>query len=82
MSGASFDDLLEERRKEFFGEGLRWHDLVRTGKVLTVMNAWIPVEDSSGQMLPSINANFIIYPVPQEQMDVKKGLYSQNTGYN
>ncbi len=82
ISGATLDDLLTERRLEFFGEGLRWHDLVRTGKVLNVMNAWIPVEDVQGQMLQTINADHIIYAIPQEQMDVKKGLYSQNTGYN
>ena len=81
VSNANLDDLLEERRKEFLGEGLRWHDLVRTGKVLDVMNAWIPVEDVAGQMRQSINADHIIYPVPLSQMDVKKGLYTQNKGY-
>ncbi|MCY1723073.1 RagB/SusD family nutrient uptake outer membrane protein [Prolixibacteraceae bacterium Z1-6] len=81
LSNATLDDLLEERRKEFLGEGLRWHDLVRTGKVLDVMNAWIPVEDVADQMRKSINADHIIYPIPQEQMDVKEGLYSQNKGY-
>ncbi|WP_346860177.1 RagB/SusD family nutrient uptake outer membrane protein [uncultured Draconibacterium sp.] len=81
ISNATLNDLLEERRKEFLGEGLRWHDLVRTGKVLDVMNAWIPVEDVADQMRKSINADHIIYPIPQEQMDVKEGLYSQNKGY-
>ncbi len=81
ISGATLDDLLEERRKEFLGEGLRWHDLVRTGKVLEVMNAWIPVEDVADQMRKSINADHIIYPIPLEQMEVKEGLYTQNKGY-
>jgi hypothetical protein len=45
------------------------------------MNAWIPVEDAADQMRKSINADHIIYPIPQEQMDVKEGLYSQNKGY-
>jgi hypothetical protein len=77
----TLDDLLAERQLEFLGEGLRWGDLVRTGKVLDVMNAWIPVEDIKGQMNHPIDANMIIYPVPQAQMDVKKGLYTQNLGY-
>lgn len=81
VTNTTLNTLLEERRKEFFGEGLRWHDLVRTGKVLDVMNAWIPVEDKANQMLRPINADHIIYPIPQEQMDVKKGLYTQNKGY-
>ena len=67
ISGATINDLLEERRKEFLGEGLRWHDLVRTGKVLDVINAWIPVEDVAGQMRSSINADHIIYPIPLER---------------
>lgn len=80
---ATLDDLLDERQKEFLGEGLRWHDLVRTGKVLDVINAWIPVEDVKEQMRQNypINANHIIYPVPLKQMEVKEGLYEQNLGY-
>jgi hypothetical protein len=81
VTNATLDDLLEERRKEFHGEGLRWHDLVRTGKVIDVMNAWIPGEDVADQMLKTINADHIIYPIPTDQLDVKEGLYTQNTGY-
>lgn len=81
LTNVTLDQLLEERRKEFLSEGFRWHDLVRTGKVIDVMNAWITKENVDGQMANSINANHIIYPVPQVQMDVKKGLYQQNTGY-
>jgi hypothetical protein len=77
----TLDNLLDERQLEFLGEGLRWGDLVRTGKVLTVMNAWIPVEDVAGQMAHPIDADMIIYPVPQSQIDIKKGLYTQNHGY-
>jgi hypothetical protein len=78
----TLDNLLAERQLEFLGEGQRWGDLVRTGKVLNVMNAWIPIEDIKGQMAHTIDANMIIYPVPQSQIDVKKGLYKQNLGYN
>lgn len=82
IAGVTLDQLLEERRKEFLGEGLRWNDLVRTGKVIDVMNAWIPTENPQNQIKASITANDIIYPVPQDQMDVKNGLYQQNPGYN
>ncbi|MBN2213453.1 MAG: RagB/SusD family nutrient uptake outer membrane protein [Bacteroidales bacterium] len=79
----TLDDLMAERRKEFFGEGLRWHDLVRSGKVLDMINAWIPVEDIREMLRENypIQAYNIIYPLPQEQIDVKKGLYEQNLGY-
>ena len=76
----TLDGLLAERRREFLGEGLRWHDLVRTGMALDVINAWIPGEDVRGQM-NMMNKDFIIYPIPQNQIDVKKGLYDQNPGY-
>lgn len=81
VSGVDLDMLLEERRREFAAEGLRWHDLVRSGKVLEVMNAWLSVEDVRDQMADQMTADFIIYPVPQDQMDVKQGLYQQNPGY-
>ncbi len=82
LTNVTLDQLLEERRKEFLGEGSRWHDLVRTGKVVDVMNAWIPTVNYAGQITYPINADHIIYPVPQRQMDIKEGLYYQNKGYN
>jgi hypothetical protein len=81
VSNVTLDMLLEERRLEFAGEGLRWHELVRMGKVLEVMNAWLPTEDELNRMPESINPNFIIYPIPFTQLTVKEGLYEQNPGY-
>jgi hypothetical protein len=71
---------MEERRKEFASEGLRWHDLVRSGLVETKMAAWIPAEDVLKMMQP-FQKNYIIYPIPQSELDVKQGLYVQNPGY-
>ena len=79
-SNVDMDMLLEERRKEFAAEGSRWHDLVRTGKVLTVMSAWAEQDDSANK-IGSIVANDILYPIHQDQLEVKEGLYSQNPGY-
>ncbi|HET8735317.1 MAG TPA: RagB/SusD family nutrient uptake outer membrane protein [Pricia sp.] len=81
LSNVDLDMLLEVRRKEFFAEGLRFHDLVRTGKVVETINEWIAVEDDAGVMNP-MEPNFIIYPIHQNQLDVKEGLYEQNPGYN
>ncbi len=80
VSSVDMDMLLEERRKEFIGEGLRWHDLVRTGKVLDVMNAW-EMQDDNANKISGIEANDIIYPINQSQLEVKEGLYDQNPGY-
>ncbi len=81
ISNANMDDLLEERRKEFFSEGSRFHDLVRTGKVIDVINDWIAVDDVSN-VISAMEPNFIIYPLHQTQLEVKQGLYQQNPGYN
>jgi len=72
--------LLDERRKEFAAEGSRWHDLVRFGVAESVMTTWIAAEDVLKAIQP-FQKNYIIYPVPQAEMDVKPGLYIQNPGY-
>jgi starch-binding outer membrane protein, SusD/RagB family len=79
-TGVTMTDLLDERRKEFAAEGSRWHDLVRSGAVETVMPAWITAEDVLHQMQP-FQKNYIIYPIPQTELDANPGLYIQNPGY-
>lgn len=80
ISGVNLDMLLEERRREFVAEGLRWHDLVRTGKAIDVMNDW-RAEDDQANKIEQVEANDIIYPIHQTQLEVKEGLYTQNPGY-
>lgn len=72
--------LLDERRREFAAEGSRWHDLVRSGMIETIIPAWITAEDVQHTMQP-FQKNYIIYPVPQSELDTKPGLYIQNKGY-
>ncbi|GAB2477008.1 membrane protein [Hymenobacter qilianensis] len=81
LTSLTMAQLLDERRREFLGEGLRWHDLVRSGTVLTTMNAWIAKEDASGKMRRNIGANDIIYAVPLNELSATPGLYDQNPGY-
>lgn len=80
VTGTTLAQLFAERRKEFAAEGSRWHDLVRSGSVETTIPAWIATEDVLKQMQP-FNKNYIIYPVPQTELDVSPGLYTQNPGY-
>lgn len=80
VTGTTLLQLLQERRKEFAAEGSRWQDLVRSGLIETIIPAWISAEDVAKQMLP-FNKNYIIYPIPQSELDVKAGLYVQNAGY-
>ncbi|MCB0636403.1 MAG: RagB/SusD family nutrient uptake outer membrane protein [Lewinella sp.] len=81
VSNVTLDMLLDERRREFAGENLRWDDLVRTGRVVDVMNAFRLVEDASANQMKTITTDHILYPIPQSQLDVKAGLYDQNPGY-
>jgi hypothetical protein len=72
--------LFAERRTEFAGEGNRWFDLQRSGSLVATMNAWKAVDDVQSK-ISTVTANFVIYPVPQTQLDAAPGLYTQNLGY-
>lgn len=81
LVGVTLAQLLDERRREFADEGSRWFDLQRSGNLLTIMNAWIATEDATLKKMNPVVANYIIYPVPQSQLDAAPGLYTQNLGY-
>jgi len=81
ISNVNLPQLFIERRKEFAGEGSRWFDLQRSGDLITIMNAWIAVEDAVLHKMNQVVPNYIIYPVPQSQLDAAPGLYTQNPGY-
>lgn len=80
ISNVTIDQLYDERRRELAGEGQRWFDLQRSGKLVTRMNAWIATEDTR-RLMNQVVPGYVIYPVPQSQLDAAPGLYSQNTGY-
>jgi hypothetical protein len=80
ISNVTLTRLFEERRKEFAAEGTRWHDLVRSGNIEPIMTTWIGKEDVGKTMQP-FQINYILYPIPQSELDVKPGLYDQNLGY-
>lgn len=79
VSNVDLPVLMEERRREFIGEGLRWNDLVREGMAVTTMNNWIASDKMSriNQVIPQ----YVIYPIPQNEIQTKPGLYTQNEGY-
>jgi len=60
-----------ERRVELAFEFHRFFDLVRTGRAIDVMQA-------KGY---NITANKLLFPIPQNQIDINPGL-TQNPGYN
>ena len=69
----------QERQWEFCGEGLRWHDLVRTGRALEVMNKYIT--DNAVPVGRLIDEHDLIYPIPQKEMLINPGFWKQNPGY-
>ena len=77
----TLDQLFAERRKEFFSEGNRWFDLIRSGKAVEIMNAWKAVEDTDGK-IRTIDNNALIYPIPLQEILAVPGLYDQNIGYD
>jgi len=75
----TLDFILDERSREFFGEGVRWLDLVRTKTLVTRVQSWNPVEAGA-----NIKLENMLRPIPQDQIDkVTVGpKYPQNPGYN
>lgn len=53
------DAILAERRLEFLGEGFRWFDLVRTGKLGEIMG---------------MEEKYSVFPIPQTQIDLNSKL--------
>jgi hypothetical protein len=80
VSNVDLPTLMEERRREFLGEGIRWNDLVREGMAVTTMNSWI-TGDGQSNTISNVVPAFVIYPVPQAEILAAPGLYSQNPGY-
>lgn len=72
--------IARERRLELAGEGIRWFDLLRTGKAAEVMSA-LTVKGANGQPLQYAVAPYrLLMPIPQEQINLNPKL-TQNDGY-
>jgi len=83
--------VLEERSREFYGEGYRWYDLVRTQKWNEVAASYSICGAAVGQHTPAtftrtIDEFHYLRPIPQGQLDAmqmtaaEKDAY-QNPGY-
>ncbi len=79
------DIIAHERRVELAFENHRWHDLVRTGKAVSVMNAFgakLKLTDSYYLPLDAYNVtnDKLLYPIPQSERELNPAL-TQNPGY-
>ncbi|QNL50477.1 RagB/SusD family nutrient uptake outer membrane protein [Olivibacter sp. SDN3] len=79
------DAIAHERRVELAFENHRWHDLVRTGKAIEVMNAHgEEMKDRYGFISRNayqVNENRLIFPIPYLELQLNN-LLTQNPGYN
>jgi len=83
--------ILAERSREYFGEGLRWFDLVRTQKWNELAGTYEICGPNAGDHTPltitrTIELKHYLRPIPQGQIDgmemtaEEKAAY-QNPGY-
>ncbi|WP_317131544.1 RagB/SusD family nutrient uptake outer membrane protein [Pedobacter aquae] len=74
----TLDFILNERTREFYGEHIRWWDLVRTRSLVTRVKAF---NTEAGANIQDFH---MLRPIPQRQIDlVTSGpAYPQNPGYN
>jgi len=79
LSTVTADDVLNERRLELAFEGQRWFDLVRTGKVFTVLNT-LNSRDPGRLPMDVVTLDKTLLPIPQPQIDKNPSMI-QNPGY-
>jgi hypothetical protein len=73
----------KERRVELFCEGHRWFDLLRTGRLKTVMNAHFAsgLSDDEIGSGNSVSDYELLFPIPRYEVNLNPGKITQNPGY-
>lgn len=72
--------ILHERRLELAFEGQRWFDLIRYGKMETVMNSLNARDSGRLSLKRAYTENSELLPIPQSSIDLNTNLV-QNPGY-
>ncbi len=75
--------IFNERRWEFADEFLRWFDIVRSGKAMTIMNAFLS-RSENGSTLYKMKGDYqLIFAIPQYELDINKDtqIMWQNPNY-
>lgn len=81
LADDGIDFILDERGRELLGEGFRWFDLKRTGKLLERA-----IEHNPDVVAPlgNLQEHHYLRPIPQSQIDRTEGgsdAFPQNPGY-
>ena len=69
--------IMDERAREFMGEGLRWYDLKRTGTLISRSKAYNPWIGG----LNHIQEHHYLRPIPLTEIDLATNEINQNPGY-
>ena len=80
------DYILAERSREYFGEGYRWYDLIRTQKWTAYASTYQICGSSAGDHTPvtvtrSIQNKHYLRPIPQGQIDAMEGTADEKMAY-
>jgi hypothetical protein len=68
VGGALYDIILNERRVELVGEGIRFFDLVRTNQAASAIDGFVSPKNN-------------LFPIPIEEIQFSNGNWQQNPGY-
>ncbi|MCG8308070.1 MAG: RagB/SusD family nutrient uptake outer membrane protein [Cytophagales bacterium] len=75
--GTFIEKVMLERRRELVFESQRWLDLRRLpeSEALNIINSHMSDEYTD---VPTVDAKRLIYPIPQQEIDVSGGIVEQN----
>ena len=79
-TSATLDNILLERRKEFYGEGLRFYDLARTGQDMPLIDSVKQLNDDLTGTPPTFGSYRYAYPISISERNANPNI-QQNAGY-
>ena len=79
-ASATLDNILQERRKEFYCEGLRYDDLLRTGQGMPLIDSTKQLNDDKTGTTPAYGDYNTAMPIYQSELNANPNMV-QNYGY-
>ena len=79
-ASATLDNILLERRKEFYFEGLRYDDLLRTGKGMPLVDPFKQMNDDKTGSPPGFGDYNTAYPIGTGELNANPNMV-ENYGY-